>query len=55
MTRQRRSSAGPGQHNLSASFQPNKSKPDQAAPNESKLFCLVLFGFIRPNQGFSMG
>jgi hypothetical protein len=34
---------------------PNKSKKNQAQPNKSKQKCLVLFGFIRPIRGFSMG
>jgi hypothetical protein len=32
-----------------------RAKQNQAKPNKTKQFSLVLFGFIRPNQAFSMG
>jgi hypothetical protein len=31
------------------------AKQIQAKPNKTKQFCLVLFGFIRPNSDFSKG
>jgi hypothetical protein len=32
-----------------------QAKLNQAQPNKSKQECWDLFGFIRPNRGFSMG
>jgi hypothetical protein len=34
---------------------PNQSKQNQLNPSKKAWFCLVLFGFIRPNRDFSMG
>ena len=44
-----------GRKGLSSAARPNKAKQNQTAPNKSKQNCLDLFGFIRPNRGFSMG
>ena len=34
---------------------PSKTKKNQAQANQIQIKCLDLFGFIRPNRGFSMG
>src|ERR1700722_13098380 len=55
LVQERRGGPEPRREAAGGRIRPNKTKQNQAEPNKTKLFCLVLFGFIRPNGDFSMG